>query len=201
MFSDANQLIVHIGLGHGLLHQLLPDQAKVAPLVVKVSPPPPPPFVKSSVALSTTQCAEGTKMVSGPSSLRVKPLAALTESSEDTAYPPASIATTMACFKCDFKAPLSASLRYAMYSHYVEHYRTELQPYMRQDLRCVLCGKKGNTKLALEQHVALRHRLLDKLLPKAQRIPAESAGRTPFDPGVVIFQGTCEHRYFTPKSR
>ena len=38
-FADSDQLVVHLGLGHGLLHQLLPDEAKIAALFMKVANP------------------------------------------------------------------------------------------------------------------------------------------------------------------
>jgi hypothetical protein len=153
MFANTEQLIIHLGLGHGLLHQLLPHQAKVAPLLLTPSEP------------ATAQKT-----------------------------PHVIVDKDMACFMCDFKAQRylgRESRRYVMYGHYVVHYHAQLQAYIRDQATCSLCGKQCKNRLIVERHLALRHNLMESLLPEDKRIPASSGDQVSSEDSFSDSSSSC----------
>ena len=84
----------------------------------------------------------------------------------------------LVCFKCGYQVERRSdgeSVRFLMYSHFVQHYQPQLGRHVLPDRQtCRLCSQQSSRKFILH-HVALEHDLLDPLLPPEQRIPKELA--------------------------
>jgi hypothetical protein len=149
-------LAVHLGLEHGLIHSLLPDEAKVS--------------------LRWDQARSASTKVPPGVTRFVKIAPATTRPTQ----PPAPQAV---CYLCGYQAERGSSresLRYIMYSHYAAaHFKDQLGAYIRSDGTCLVCHKKEKSRKLLWRHLALAHNLLEDWLPEERRIAAAAAAQPP----------------------